>query len=349
MASNTKMVSIFLIFMVFLCTKALSQCEDETNNPCNNKSKALTLKVIGIGTILITSIIGVSLPLITRSVPALSPDRNLFVIVKAFASGIILATGFMHVLPDSFDMLRSSCLADNPWHKFPFTGFVAMLSAIFTLMVDSMATSMYTKKNNAIAAEGGDQAVVGDQEIAVTGGSGMHFHGHHHGQKGAIGQQLLRYRVVAMVLELGIVVHSIVIGLGVGASNDVCTIKPLIAALCFHQMFEGMGLGGCILQAEYKTIKKTIMVFFFSTTTPFGIALGIALSKVYKENSPTALITVGLLNASSAGLLIYMALVDLLAADFMGAKLQGSIKLQFKSYVAVLLGAGGMSLMAKWA
>ncbi|GJU51765.1 probable zinc transporter 10 [Tanacetum coccineum] len=268
------MVSIFLIFMVFLCTKALSQCEDETDNPCNNKSKALTLKIIGIGTILITSIIGVCLPLITRSVPALSPDRNLFVIVKAFASGIILATGFMHVLPDSFDMLRSSCLADNPWHKFPFTGFYA---------------------------EGGDEVVAGDQEIAV--------------------------------LELGIVVHSIVIGLGVGASNDVCTIKPLIAALCFHQMFEGMGLGGCILQAEYKTIKKTIMVFFFSTTTPFGIALGIALLKVYKENSPTSLITVGLLNASSAGLLIYMALVDLLAADFMG------MKLQFKSYVAVLLGA----------
>jgi len=91
------------------------------------------------------------------------------------------------------------------------------------------------------------------------------------------------------------------------------------------------------------------MAFFFSVTTPFGIALGIALSKMYKENSPSALITVGLLNASSAGLLIYMALVDLLAADFMGPKLQGSIKLQVKSFMAVLLGAGGMSLMAKWA
>lgn len=91
------------------------------------------------------------------------------------------------------------------------------------------------------------------------------------------------------------------------------------------------------------------MVFFFSITTPFGIALGIGLAKTYKENSPSALITVGLLNASSAGLLIYMALVDLLAADFMGPKLQGSIKLQIKSFAAVLLGAGGMSLMAKWA
>lgn len=148
---------------------------------------------------------------------------------------------------------------------------------------------------------------------------------------------------------MGIVVHSIVIGLSMGASNNTCSIKGLIAALCFHQMFEGMGLGGCILQAEYKLLKKAIMVFFFSVTTPFGIALGIGLSNTYKENSPSALITVGLLNASSAGLLIYMALVDLLAADFMGPKLQKSIKLQIKSYIAVLLGAGGMSLMAKWA
>ncbi|GFS36833.1 zinc transporter 10 precursor [Actinidia rufa] len=91
------------------------------------------------------------------------------------------------------------------------------------------------------------------------------------------------------------------------------------------------------------------MSFFFAVTTPFGISLGIALSKAYKENSPTALITVGLLNASSAGLLIYMALVDSSLCRFHGPKLQGSIKLQIKAYVAVLLGTGGMSLMAKWA
>lgn len=69
--------------------------------------------------------------------------------------------------------------------------------------------------------------------------------------------QTSRYRTFHMnqfgklcwqVLELGIVVHSVVIGLSLGASNNTCTIKGLVAALCFHQMFEGMGLGGCILQ-----------------------------------------------------------------------------------------------------
>ncbi|KAH7838924.1 hypothetical protein Vadar_032795 [Vaccinium darrowii] len=355
MAASSTLLRLISIFFILIPQVVLSvapeKCSSESGD-CINKSKALPLKIIAIAAILVTSMVGVCLPLVTRSVPALSPDRNVFVIVKCFAAGIILATGFMHVLPDSFDMLTSGCLPEKPWHVFPFTGFVAMLSAIGTLMVDSMATSVYSRKNGTggvvlpESTEVAQSAVEGDRDGGARGGggaSGGHFHGHHHGA------QLLRYRVVAMVLELGIIVHSVVIGLSMGASNNTCTIKPLVAALCFHQMFEGMGLGGCILQAEYKLLKKAVMAFFFSVTTPFGVVLGIALSNTYKENSPTALITVGILNASSAGLLIYMALVDLLSSDFMGPKLQGTIKLQIKSYAAVLLGAGGMSLLAVWA
>ena len=157
--------------------------------------------------ILVTSMIGVSLPSVTRSVQALQPDQDLFIIVKSFARGIILATGFMHVVPDSFDMLRSNCLKHNPWHNFPFSGFVAMLSAVVTLMVDSMATSIHIRNYcNAgfITADkdsNGSSVNEGEQVIAVA--STGHLHSHHQVViKAGIstgGCQLLRYRVVAMV------------------------------------------------------------------------------------------------------------------------------------------------------
>ncbi|XP_015895245.3 fe(2+) transport protein 1 [Ziziphus jujuba] len=310
---------------------------------CHDKTQALKLKLIAIGSILLTSMIGVCLPIFSRSVPALQPDKDLFVLVKAFASGVILATGYMHVLPDSFDCLRSDCLPEYPWKKFPFTTFAAMLSAVATLMLDSFSMSFY--KRRFPAADNSNHVEISVELESV--GHGDKNIEKEVDEKGFV--QLLRHRVVAQVLEVGIVVHSVVIGLSMGASDNPCTIRPLIAALCFHQMFEGMGLGGCILMAEYGSKMKATMVFFFSTTTPFGIALGIGLSDVYRENSPTALIVVGLLNAISAGLLNYMALVDLLASDFMGPKLQSNVKLQMLAYFAVLLGAGGMSLMAKWA
>lgn len=210
--ANTNLYKLIILFLLISSTKQVlsvaPECDIGSEDSCNDKHKALPLKIIAIVSILITSMIGVSLPLVTRSIPALSPEKSLFVIVKAFASGIILATGFMHVLPDSFDMLSSSCLKENPWHKFPFTGFVAMLSAIFTLVVDSMATSLYTKKNGSKSGvvlpeiEGNDN-VQRDQERGVGNDDGGHFHGHHHHgsmvMKEMDGTTLLRYRVIAMV------------------------------------------------------------------------------------------------------------------------------------------------------
>ncbi|XP_071691536.1 fe(2+) transport protein 1-like [Rutidosis leptorrhynchoides] len=341
----------FIIFVIVLLTTTITppcagtnpteqppntvpeECQLSTGGPCHNKTKSLKLKIVAIGVILLASMMGVTLPLLSRSVPALQPDTKLFVLVKAFASGVILATGYMHVLPDSFECLTSKCLPENPWSKFPFTTFIAMLSAVITLMIDSYAMSGYKKYCKP------------DPELKISG----HCHGDGSSGPEDPASQLRRYRVVAQVLELGIVVHSVVIGLSMGASDNLCTIKPLVAALCFHQFFEGMGLGGCILQANYEMKMKAALVFFFSVTTPFGIAVGIGLSNVYRENSPTALIVVGVLNAVSAGLLNYMALVDLLASDFMGKKLQDEMKLQAFAYVAVFLGAGGMSVMAIWA
>lgn len=91
------------------------------------------------------------------------------------------------------------------------------------------------------------------------------------------------------------------------------------------------------------------MAAFFSLTTPVGIAIGIGISNVYDENSPTALIVEGIFNAASAGILIYMSLVDLLAADFMSSKLQNNGRLQVGVNLSLLFGAGCMSLLAKWA
>ena len=61
-----------------------------------------------------------------------------------------------------------------------------------------------------------------------------------------------------------------------------------------------------------------------------------------------ALIVQGILNSASAGILIYMALVDLLAADFINSNMLYSFWLQLGAYLTLLLGAFSMSLLAIW-
>ncbi|XP_057954072.1 zinc transporter 1-like [Malania oleifera] len=242
-----------------------------------DKRQALKYKLGAIASILIASAIGVCLPVLGKALPALSPERGAFFLIKAFAAGVILATGFIHALPDAFEQLTSPSLNKKPW-KFPFTGFVAMLSAIGTLMVDSAATSYYQKVANS--------PVGYEERVAEQAGRG-HAHidvhasqGHAHGPVTSY-SELLRHRVISQVLDLGIVVHSVIIGISLGTSQSPKKIRPLVAALTFHQFFEGMGLGGCISQAKFRAGSFAIMAIFFALTTPVGIGIGIVITKRY--------------------------------------------------------------------
>ncbi|KAK7371797.1 hypothetical protein VNO80_05162 [Phaseolus coccineus] len=316
--------------------------EDEGGEKVD-KGLAKKYKIGAIVSILFASAVGVTLPLLSKIFPALHPEKDFFFMVKAFAAGVILSTGFIHVLPDAFQKLTPPCLCNHPWPDFSFAGFVAMLAAIGTLMVDSLATA-YFKKSTLRNMDG-----VVDEEDLHNPHATHHDHSHAHASMPSPSTNLLRHRVISQVLELGIVVHSVIIGISLGASESPKTIRPLIAALTFHQFFEGMGLGGCISQARLKRRAVIIMALFFSLTTPVGIAIGMIISGGYDENEPRALIVEGVLNAASAGILIYMSLVDLLAPDLMHPKIQASTTLQIGVNTSLVIGAAFMSLLAKWA
>ncbi|TKY47901.1 Zinc transporter 1 [Spatholobus suberectus] len=348
--NNQLLIFSILIFLVVLPTLVIAECTCDKEDEERDKAKALRYKIAALVSILVASAFGVCIPLLGKVIPALSPEKDIFFIIKAFAAGVILSTGFIHILPDAFENLTSPCIKEHPWGDFPFTGFVAMCTAMGTLMVDTYATA-YFKKHHSKGAQ--VEATDVEKESGHEGHVHLHTHathGHAHGHASSDeSSELLRHRVISQVLELGIIVHSVIIGISLGASESPKTIRPLVAALTFHQFFEGMGLGSCITQANFKSSSVTIMGLFFALTTPVGIGIGIGITNVYDENSPTALIVEGIFDAASSGILIYMALVDLLAADFMNPRMQKSGTLRLGSNLSLLLGAGCMSVLAKWA
>lgn len=104
-----------------------------------------------------------------------------------------------------------------------------------------------------------------------------------------------------------------------------------------------------LMQARFNNFISFLMTFFFAVTTPAGIILGMGIASFYNSNSPMALVVEGILDSLSAGILIYMALVDLIAADFLGQKMSScSPRLQLGLYIALFLGAMTMSALAIW-
>lgn len=106
------------------------------------------------------------------------------------------------------------------------------------------------------------------------------------------------------------------------------------------------------LQAGFNLGTTAYMCFMFAVTTPMGIALGMIIFAAtgYDDSSANALIMEGLLGSVSSGILIYMALVDLIAVDFFHNKMMAATPLLKKaSYIALILGSASMSVLAIWA
>ncbi|KAI0507181.1 hypothetical protein KFK09_013302 [Dendrobium nobile] len=340
----------FLLFFPLPIHSLSTTCQCLPTSKADSEDKPLFLKSIALVSILAAGAVGVLIPILGRSVAFLHPEHDLFFAIKSFAAGVILATALIHILPEAFKRLTSPCLPADPWQSFPFAGFVAMMSAMGTMTVDSFATGYY-RRSHFIKAQPVDDNddVGGNAEAALANTGHVHTAGGGSPAQDASMAEKIRHRVISQVLELGIVVHSVIIGVSLGTSESAKTIKPLVGALSFHQFFEGVGLGGCIVQANFRGRATVIMAIFFSLTAPFGIALGIAISSSYNANSSTALIIEGVFDAASAGILIYMSLVDLLAADFTNPRMQNNVKLQLGAHLALLSGSAFMSLLATWA
>ncbi|KAK4178041.1 putative transporter [Triangularia setosa] len=170
---------------------------------------------------------------------------------------------------------------------------------------------------------------------------------------GLTDEQLHKKKILqCMLLEVGILFHSIFIGMALSVSVGGDFVVLLIA-VAFHQTFEGLALGARIASINWQKgmLQPWFMVLAYGCTTPIGQAIGLATHMLYSPSSEFGLILVGTMNAISSGLLVFAALIELLAEDFLSddswATLRG--RRRVAACVLVLFGAICMSLVGAWA
>lgn len=155
-----------------------------------------------------------------------------------------------------------------------------------------------------------------------------------------------------LLLEAGILFHSVFIGMALSVATGTSFIV-LLVAISFHQTFEGFALGSRISAIRFpeSSPKPWLMALAYGTTTPVGQAIGLAIHTLYDPASQVGLLTVGFMNAISSGLLLFAGLVELLAEDFLSDEsymiLQGKRRLQ--ACASVVGGAALMALVGAWA
>jgi zinc transporter 1/2/3 len=165
-------------------------------------------------------------------------------------------------------------------------------------------------------------------------------------------ERSFRQQIAAfLILEFGVIVHSVIIGLNLGVVGaEFTTLYPV---LVFHQSFEGLGIGARLSAIAFPRRLNWMpwaLCAAYGLTTPVSIAIGLGLRTTYSSGSFTANVVSGVLDSTSAGILIYTGLVELLARDFLfnPARTNDNKRLTFM-LICLFLGTGIMALLGKWA
>lgn len=267
---------------------------------------------------LVTSLCATLFPVCTVRVPSLrrAIPATVFEITKFFGSGVILATGFIHLLEPATDALGEGNTIDaggclpNGWAGYPYA-FGICLSSLFAVFVfqlvlfrlgtERLATMGITDNPaapscvaEALALPAPSQQHIQQEEplVAATapaqattdlekGDAEMSLASSHSSVFNDAQEQTPAAAAIlgVVVLELGVMLHSVIIGLTLAVQEESGFV-PLFVVVVFHQMFEGLGLGTrlAFLRLPDK-LKPAPFVggVAYSACTPIGMAIGLGL------------------------------------------------------------------------
>jgi len=397
------------------------------------------LRIASIFIILVSSLLGVLLPMLLARASKMHVPKVSFFIAKYFGSGVILATAFIHLLSPANEALNDPCLADL-LPEYDWAQGIALMTVVVMFFIELMAarfdfgfahahsTPANDPSLSLLGAQGplqdaeaeaeaetkvpdqsGPKAVVNKpgainvpglpNDVSYPPGGENHLgHRHQHiegDSHNAYGTQLtvshpspphiaatlenrqggpipdpltplpplpkLGSRMTRadpinlkalLILEFGVVFHSFFIGLALAGTDELIV---LVIVITFHQFFEGLGLGSRLATAtwpsDWKAWTPWAMALGYGITTPLGIAVGLAVNQSLADNAARAQLANGIFDAVSAGILLYTALVELLAHEFMfnPEMRNASLSMQMFAFGCVAVGTAIMAVLGKWA
>ncbi|KAK0527090.1 high-affinity Zn(2+) transporter zrt1 [Tilletia horrida] len=285
---------------------------------------------------------------------------SLVFVLQHFGGGVILATAFVHLLAHAFVYFSNECLGELSYEAT--SPAIAMAAIWLMFALDFFALRPLRQRvlettgvvptafccNPAQAGLIGGKSDTKDASSSEGTPSDLDARSMEEAALHAQGR-LAKFEVLA--LEAGIIFHSIIIGVSIGTSSGPGW-KAFLIAIAFHQFCEGLALASRIaLLPTTGLLAKVLMYGAFVLTTPVGVAIGIGVRRHFNGNDRDTLLAIGTLNSISAGILIYAALVQIVAGDFIYNRtmLLAPLRRPLTAFIFFTLGAIAMSVLGKWA
>ncbi|KAH3007612.1 hypothetical protein KXV73_008399 [Aspergillus fumigatus] len=275
--------------------------------------------------VLVTSSIGVFLPMLLVKLPSAKINGVVSTVIKQFGTGVILSTAFVHLYTHANLMFTNECLGELEYEAT--TSAVVMAGIFLSFLFEYIGHRIILARATRTTGQPTAAAAAADPTNPNT-------------------------KLSVLVMEAGVVFHSILIGLTLVVAGD-SFYKTLLVVIVFHQFFEGLALGARIAMLPGPLLgSKALMAGTFAVITPIGMAIGLGVLHSFNGNDQSTLVALGTLDALSAGILVWVGLVDMWARDWVmdgGEMMNARLSIVAVGGFSLIAGMVLMGVLGKWA
>jgi len=227
-------------------------------------------------------------------------EKYLFRYGNAVAAGVLGSAGFVHMFPDATETLSE--VYDT---KFPVAGVIALAGTQMMFIMDNVLQTKAVRDCLPFDTNG----YLPDEIITQVEGPPTRK------------QKQKTQGLVMYMLFAALSFHSIFEGLAMGANARFADkFYAILWAILAHKFFAALALGISLARnsKQLSLNRRIILAVFFSIMTPLGALIGLYLGTAYETGSVRAKSVRGSLTAFSAGIFIYVCLVEIVADEFFG-------------------------------
>jgi zinc transporter 1/2/3 len=196
---------------------------------------------------------------------------------NAFAAGVFLGAGLIHMLPD----------ATEAWTRFGWSYPIAFLLAAAAIVAMLLVEHVLPPDD----AHHGLHAPSADRFAPLADGAS--------------------HRAAYAILT-ALSVHALLEGIALGVQRELVGALVLFAAILTHKSVAGFALGVSLARSTLPTVRAWWLLVLFAVATPIGILVG-ATAGAFESRLATAIEATFL--SLAAGTFIYVATLDILREE----------------------------------
>lgn len=241
-------------------------------------------------------------------------NARILALSDTFAGGVLGGAGLIHLLGGGIAEFQATL----PGVGYPLALLLAGMGFMLILLIEGVIVPARPGITETIRTQGSP---------AVQHETGWNFEA----------SRAVPYPVILLIV---LSVHSVILGLALGAQQALSGAIIVFLAIVAHKSAAGFALGIGYERAGIRHRRALPQIGFFAAMTPLGIVIGASVGLALTAHS--AHLFEAIFDSLGAGTFIYIAALDIIKTEF------DNPKYRLQKWLAAVFGFGLMALLAIW-